>query len=85
MSVTVPVVAVEAGPEGNVSSGAVVIMPTPPSGVSGVMNEVPITGGPSSETDDQLRERVKHALERSGNATLNAIKFAVLKWMASRA
>jgi|GEM_PF-1173956 len=78
ISVTVPVVAVEAGPEGNVNSGAVIIMPTPPSGVDGVTNEAPITGGTSPESDDQLRDRAKHALERSGNATLNAIKFAVL-------
>ncbi len=78
VSVTVPVQAVEAGPEGNVNSGAVVIMPTPPPGVDGVINETPITGGQSPESDDQLRDRAKHALERKGNATLNAIKFAVL-------
>jgi len=77
-SVTVPVQAMEPGPNGNVNSGAVVIMPTPPTGVDGVVNEAPIGGGRSAEPDDQLRERAKHALERSGNATLNALKFAVL-------
>jgi uncharacterized phage protein gp47/JayE len=78
-SVTISVVAVEAGPDSNVNSGAVVIMPTPSSGVNGVVNEAPLTGGRSPEADDQLRERAKHALERSGNATMNAIKFAVLE------
>ena len=78
ISVTVPVEAVAAGPDGNVNSGAVVIMPTPPPGVDGVVNETPITGGQDPENDDQLRDRAKHALERKGNATLNAIKFAVL-------
>jgi hypothetical protein len=78
ISVTVPVAAVEPGPEGNVNSGAVVIMPTPPSGVDGVVNEAPITGGQSAESDEQLRDRARHALERKGNATLAAIKFAVL-------
>jgi uncharacterized phage protein gp47/JayE len=77
-SVTVPVQAAAPGPNGNVNSGAVIIMPTPPTGVDGVVNEAPIGGGQSAEPDDQLRERAKHALERSGNATLNAIKFAVL-------
>jgi uncharacterized phage protein gp47/JayE len=77
-SVTVPVEALAAGPEGNVNSNAVVIMPTPPAGVDGVVNETPITGGQSPESDEQLRDRAKHALERMGNATLNAIKFAVL-------
>jgi Baseplate J-like protein len=54
-------------------------MPTPPSGVEGVVNEEPVTGGQSPEPDDRLRERAKHELERRGNATLNAIRFAVLE------
>ena len=53
-------------------------MPTPPSGADGVVNEAPIEGGQNAEPDDQFRERAKHALERAGNATLNALKFAVL-------
>ena len=77
-SVSVPVQAIEAGPEGNVNAGAIVIMPTPPSGIEGVENEAPIEGGLAAESDDQLRERAKYALEQSGNATLTAIKFAVL-------
>ena len=76
---TVPVVALEAGPEGNLGSGTVTVMPTPPRGVDGgVKNEKPLTGGEAAEEDDQLRERAKHALERAGNATLNAIHFGVL-------
>lgn len=77
-SVTVPIEAVEPGPEGNVNAGTIVVMPTPPPGVAGVTNERRVEGGQSPEPDDQLRERAKHALERAGNATLNAIKFAVL-------
>jgi uncharacterized phage protein gp47/JayE len=77
--VTVPVIALETGPEGNLGSGSLTVMPTPPRGVDGgVTNEKPLTGGESAEADDQLRERAKHALERAGNATLNAIRFAVL-------
>jgi len=78
-SVTVPIAAVQPGPEGNVNAGAITIMPTPPSGVEGVLNEEPVTGGQSPEPDDLLRERAKHELERKGNATLNAIRFAVLE------
>lgn len=78
-SVTVAVVAVEPGPDGNVNAGAITIMPTPPPGVEGVVNEEPVTGGQLPEADDRLRERAKHALERAGNATLNAIRFAVLE------
>ena len=77
-SVTVDVEAVQPGPDGNVNAGTVTVMPTPPPGVSGVTNALPIAGGRPAEPDDQLRERAKHALERAGNATLNALKFAVL-------
>lgn len=77
-SVTVPVEAVEPGPDGNVNAGAIVLMPTPARGIDGVVNEESVRGGTPAEADDQLRERAKHELERSGNATLNAIRFAVL-------
>ncbi|EXI78788.1 MAG: hypothetical protein AW10_02778 [Candidatus Accumulibacter appositus] len=77
--VTVPVIAVDSGPEGNLGSGSLTVMPTPPRGVDGgVSNEKPLTGGEAAEGDEQLRERAKHALERAGNATLNAIHYAVL-------
>ncbi len=77
-TVTVPVEALVAGPDGNVAPSTVVVMPTPPSGVDGVTNPSPLTGGTEAEPDDQLRERAKHALELVGNATLDAIRFAVL-------
>ena len=77
--VTVPVVALDTGPEGNLGSGSLTVMPTPPRGVDGgVTNDKPLTGGEAAEADEALRERAKHALERAGNATLDAIRFAVL-------
>ncbi|UBF27080.1 baseplate J/gp47 family protein [Kovacikia minuta CCNUW1] len=78
-SVTIAVEALEPGPTGNVNSGTVVVMPTPPRGIDGVINAAAISGGQVAESDEQLRERAKFALERAGNATLNAIKFAVLE------
>lgn len=79
-SVTLPVTALEPGRDGNVGSGSITVMPTPPRGVDGgVINEDPLTGGEEAEADDQLRERAKHALERAGNATLNAIKYSILE------
>jgi uncharacterized phage protein gp47/JayE len=77
-SVSVMVEAVNPGPDGNVNAGAIKIMPDPPPGAEGVVNEAPTAGGAAPETDEQLRERAKHALERGGNATLAAIKYAVL-------
>ena len=78
-SVTVPVVAAEAGPDSNVNAGTITIMPTPPSGIEGVINEEPTVDGRPAEDDDQLRLRAKFHLERLGNATLNALKFAILE------
>ncbi|WP_300333814.1 baseplate J/gp47 family protein [Accumulibacter sp.] len=77
--VEVPVIALDNGPEGNLGSGSLTVMPTPPRGVDGgVVNEQPLSGGVAAEGDEQLRERAKHALERAGNATLNAIRYAVM-------
>ncbi|WP_157270361.1 baseplate J/gp47 family protein [Azohydromonas aeria] len=77
--VTVPVVAQDTGPEGNLGSASLTVMPTPPRGVDGgVSNELPLTGGEDAEGDDALRERARHALESAGKSTLNAIRFAVL-------
>jgi uncharacterized phage protein gp47/JayE len=78
-SVTVAIEAAEPGPQGDVNANSIVLMPTPPREVDSVTNEDPTGGGQDAEPDDRLRERAKHALERAGNATLNAIKFAVLE------
>jgi len=77
-SVTVPVRALEPGSAGNVGARTIVVMPTPPRGVDGVVNAEPLSGGLDPENDLQLRQRAKFALERAGNATLNALRYAVL-------
>lgn len=77
-SATVPIQATEAGPGGNVNANTLTLMLTPPEAVDGVTNEVPTYGGQEPESDQNLRERTKHALQSAGNATLDAIKFSVL-------
>lgn len=77
-SVTVPVRASVEGPDGNVNAGAITVMPTPPARIDGVINTEAIIGGQEPEPDAQLRERTKFELERAGNSTLNALKYAVL-------
>ncbi|HNB44624.1 MAG TPA: baseplate J/gp47 family protein [Burkholderiaceae bacterium] len=79
LSVRVAVTAIEPGIDGNVDAGTLVLMPTPPRNVDSVTNEDRTQGGQQAEDDDRLRERAKHALERAGNATINAIRFAVLQ------
>lgn len=78
-SVTVAIEAQEPGPDGDVNAGTLILMPTPPRDVDAVINEEPTHGGQNPEADNHLRERAKHALERAGNATINAIRYAVLE------
>ncbi len=78
-SSTVDVQAQQPGPDGNVNAQSLNLMPTPPKDIDAVSNEDPTDGGQLAEADDRLRERAKHALERAGNATPDAIKFAVLQ------
>jgi uncharacterized phage protein gp47/JayE len=79
--VDIPIVAEQPGIQGNVPASTIVIMPTPPSGLGSatVTNPTALQEGQEQELDEQLRERAKFRLERSGNATLNAIKFAILE------
>ncbi len=77
-TITLPVLASQPGPDGNVNAQTITLMPTPPTGIQGVVNDLPLTDGRPAESDEQLRERARFHLERLGNATLNALKFAVL-------
>lgn len=65
LSVTVPVQAVQAGPEGNVAAGALTQLATPTSGVLAVTNVDPLSGGAFQETDSELRDRWKKTVFRS--------------------
>lgn len=64
------------GPDGNNGPGMLTVLPTPVSGLAAT-NPDPVTGGLAAESDDALRERARHALERAGNATTGALEFAV--------
>ena len=75
--VQVNAAALDPGPQGNVPPNTIMVMPTPPRGVDSVTNAAAFTGGQVAETDDALRERAQHALDRAGKGTLDAIKYAV--------
>ncbi|MEU6362269.1 baseplate J/gp47 family protein [Streptomyces albidoflavus] len=64
-SVTVPVQAVAAGPEGNLGAGTASLITSPIQGVNTVVNQAALTGGTSRETDSELRERWKRTVFRS--------------------
>lgn len=65
LSVTIPVQAVQSGPDGNVPGGSLTAIATPVEGVTAVANLNALTGGAFQETDNELRERWKRTVFRS--------------------
>ena len=73
----VPVKAVEPGRAGNVFAGTVVVMPQPLVGVEYVINRGDILTGVDVESDDDVRNRARHALEVAGKATMASMESAI--------
>lgn len=73
----VQVAALLPGAAGNVPRGAIKGFSTPPFSGASVTNSLSFTTGADSETDDQLRVRIKRALASVGLGTPTAIKNAV--------
>ena len=73
----VQVKAVEPGRAGNVFAGTVVVMPQPLVGVEYVINRGDILTGVDIESDDELRNRARHALEVAGKATMASMESAI--------
>jgi uncharacterized phage protein gp47/JayE len=75
--VAVPVMASVPGREGNVSAGSVTVMPKPVAGIDFVINKNDMLNGTGVESDPELRDRARRALEMAGKATLKSLKSAV--------
>jgi uncharacterized phage protein gp47/JayE len=73
----VPVTALSPGRQGNIFAGTLTVMPKPVIGVEYVINQKDILNGTDPESDSDLRERAKHALEMAGKGTLASLKSAV--------
>lgn len=65
------------GKAGNVPAGSVTVMPRPPVGIEYVINREDISTGTDSESDTQLRDRAKKALEAAGKATLISLDSSI--------
>lgn len=76
----VQVTALTPGSSGNVPRGAIKQFATPPPSfpTASVTNELPFTTGRDSETDDELRVRIKRAIASIGLGTATAIKSSVI-------
>lgn len=75
--IEVPVICNVAGIWGNVLAGSVTIMPQPVQGIEYVINKGDITNGVETESDSELRQRAKHALEFAGKATVSSLDTAI--------
>jgi uncharacterized phage protein gp47/JayE len=72
----VPVMAMVPGKAGSAPAGSVNVMPKPVPGIEYVINKTDMRGT-EAETDPELRDRAKRALEMAGKATLRSLKAAV--------
>lgn len=78
ISVLVPIRAVEKGQDGVTEAGTIKIMVQPVMGIDGVLNPKEISPTGMEETDEELIERAKYALEAAGKTTTNALKYSLL-------
>lgn len=72
-----PVEALNPGKGENVYPGELTVMPRPPRGAERVTNQDEIQNGTDPESDADLRERVKTALEMAGKGTVASLQSAV--------
>jgi hypothetical protein len=77
LSVEIPIRCTVPGEDGNLASGALNRMPTPPIGVHRVVT-TSTSGGTVQENDEDYRARIIVALESLGKGTLSAITNAVM-------
>lgn len=73
LSVAVPVQALVAGAPGIAPAHAITVIHRPIHGVDAATNPQPMAFGPSAETDDALRRRVRRSLDGSGRSTVGAV------------
>jgi uncharacterized phage protein gp47/JayE len=72
-----PVICNVAGRWGNVLAGTITVMPRPIVGVEYVINKGDITNGVEAESDSELQQRARHALEFAGKATISSLESAI--------
>jgi uncharacterized phage protein gp47/JayE len=78
-SVTLPVIARDAGEVGNVPPGAISMLLTGVGGVTAVTNELAIGGGAEAESDSALKRRLV-TIFQGGRANIAAYAREALKW-----
>ena len=78
-TVSVPIQAYEAGPEGNVDAGAIDTVVTPLAAVVSVTNPEATAGGRARETWQEFRERYYNSVDKAGGSNTDAIRAQLLE------
>lgn len=78
-TVSVPIQACKAGPEGNVAAGAISAIVTPVAAAIEVTNPGPTIGGRDRETDQEFRERYAKSVDKPGGSNADAIRAGILE------
>lgn len=78
-TVTVPVQAYEAGPDGNVGAGEIDTVITPLAAAIAVTNLEATVGGRNRETDQEFRERYARSVDKPGGSNTDAIRAQLLE------
>lgn len=78
-TVSVPIQAYEAGPEGNVSAGSIDTVITPLAAVVSVANPEAAAGGRDRETYQEFRERYYQSVDKAGGCNTDAIRAQLLE------
>jgi uncharacterized phage protein gp47/JayE len=77
LSVTVPVRALQTGPAGVAPALSLTVLHRPIFGIEDVLNPEPLSFSGGTEPDEELRSRIKRALDTAGRSTVGAIKGAL--------
>lgn len=78
-TVSVPIQAYGAGPEGNVDAGAIDTVVTPLAAVVSVTNPEATAGGRARETWQEFRERYYNSVDKAGGSNTDAIRAQLLE------
>jgi uncharacterized phage protein gp47/JayE len=79
LSVTAPIRAQVEGTPGKVDANSINNVNRPIFGIDSVQNESASFFASGKETDDELRQRVRGAIERAGKSTVNAILYGLIE------
>lgn len=78
-TVTLPAMAMLAGPDGNTAENTITVIVNPMEGITAVTNPAAFEGGRNTETDDEYRARYYESVDFAGGVNADAIAGEILQ------